>query len=73
MTEIDSPLLNGLEHQITNLLESCENLKAENRSLRQQLSNSLRERSKLIETTQTAQTQIKKVIATLKEQYHERS
>lgn len=71
MADTNSPPLSGLEHQITSLLQSCETLKAENQALRRKLSSSLNERAELIEKTQTVQTRIKKIIAKLKEHYHE--
>lgn len=60
--------LSGLEYQVDHLLRSLERLKAENISLRQKLSSSIRERSELLEKNRKAADKIKKVISQLKEQ-----
>lgn len=60
--------LSGLEYQVDHLLRYLERLKAENNSLRQKLSSSIRERSKLLEKNRKAAVKIKKVITQLKEQ-----
>lgn len=60
--------ISGLEYQIDRLLRSLESLKAENHSLRQKLSSSIRERSELIEKNRKAAAKIKKIISQLKEQ-----
>ncbi|WP_423063092.1 TIGR02449 family protein [Candidiatus Paracoxiella cheracis] len=60
--------LSGLEYQVDHLLRSLERLKAENISLRQKLSSSIRERSELLEKNRKAADKIKKIISQLKEQ-----
>jgi len=58
----------GLEYQVDHLLRFLERLKAENNSLRQKLSSSIRERSELLEKNRKTAVKIKKVITQLKEQ-----
>lgn len=60
--------LSGLEHQVDHLLHSLDRLKAENISLRQKLSHSIRERTLLLEKNRKAASTVKKIITQLKEE-----
>ena len=65
---MDTVELNELEIQIDQLVESVDQLKIENHSLRQKLASSARERSKLQEKCHGASSQIKRVVSQLKEE-----
>lgn len=62
--------MSGLEAQIDQLLESLEQLKLENYSLKQKLSASIRERAELQQKTTQVVTTIRKIITQLREEYH---
>jgi cell division protein ZapB len=62
--------LKGLEQRIDELIRACEELKAENRSLRTQRDALLSERAGLVEKTDIARTRVEAMIDRLKSMEH---
>jgi len=58
--------LHSLEQKIDRLIAICDQLQAENRSLRERENSLLRERSKLVEKNDTARTRVEAMISRLK-------
>ncbi|MCK9504482.1 MAG: TIGR02449 family protein [Porticoccaceae bacterium] len=58
--------LHNLEQKIDRLIAVCDQLQAENRSLREREGALLRERSKLVEKNDTARTRVEAMISRLK-------
>lgn len=58
--------LQPLEERIDALIQACENLRAENRALREQQAHMITERAALIEKSELARSRVEAMIARLK-------
>ena len=58
--------INTLEARIEELIRSCEELREENRALRNQQDNLIAERASLIEKSELARSRVESMIARLK-------
>lgn len=63
---MSQPLIATLEAKLDQLIQTCERLHQENRSLRDKESNWLRERTRLIEKNEMARTRVEAMITRLK-------
>jgi uncharacterized protein (TIGR02449 family) len=68
MQNFDKPDLNGLEYQIDSLVRTIHQLQLENHSLRNKLTNSQRDFSRLEEKNHRLAERIQKIINHLKEE-----
>ena len=58
--------INSLESRVDELIRACEDLRGENRALRNQQDNLIAERASLIEKSELARSRVESMIARLK-------
>ena len=65
-SSLDGVDLQGLEAQVDDLIQTCDQLTGENRALRDQQSTLVAERASLIEKSELARSRVEAMIARLK-------